>query len=375
MSEYQYYEFQAIDRPLTPQEQQAVARLSSRVDPHPRRAIFVYNWRDFPGSAENVLAQYYDAMLYITNWGSRQLMFRFPRSLIDLEAAQAYCQPLIVEDFITFSTQGEHVILNIEFNDDKGGGEWVEGEGWLDAMLPLRDDILRGDYRALYLAWLQAVEMEDVLESVSEPPLPPGLRELSPALQSFVDFFEIDKMLLQAAGEASGEQSAAFDEDWMRQAISKLPRQECDALLLRLAQGEAHLGLALKKRLRELAGASRDVRVALEPRRTVGQIWAEVEQRRAREHQKRVEATERKRIERLEDLARRESQIWAEVEALIQRSQAKPYDQATRLLGDLKELAAYQGREGDFATRMDELAGRYSRRSALLERFRKAKLI
>jgi hypothetical protein len=35
MSEYQYYEFQAIDRPLTAEEQQAVSKLSSRVEPHP----------------------------------------------------------------------------------------------------------------------------------------------------------------------------------------------------------------------------------------------------------------------------------------------------------------------------------------------------
>jgi hypothetical protein len=40
MSEYQYYEFQAIDRPLTPEEQAAVARLSSRTEPHPWRAVF-----------------------------------------------------------------------------------------------------------------------------------------------------------------------------------------------------------------------------------------------------------------------------------------------------------------------------------------------
>jgi len=93
------------------------------------------------------------------------------------------------------------------------------------------------------------------------------------------------------------------------------------------------------------------------------------------ERQKRAEAAERKRIARLEDLARRESQIWIEVEALIQRSQARPYDEATRLLGELKELAAHQGREGDFAARMSELAGRYSRHSALLGRFRRAKLI
>jgi hypothetical protein len=50
MSEYQYYEFQAIDRPLTEEEQQAVSQLSSRVDPHPWRAVFVYHWGDFRGN-------------------------------------------------------------------------------------------------------------------------------------------------------------------------------------------------------------------------------------------------------------------------------------------------------------------------------------
>lgn len=70
MSEYQYYEFQAIDRPLTPEEQQAVARLSSRVEPHPRCAVFTYSWSDFPGDSADILGKYYDAMLYMANWGS-----------------------------------------------------------------------------------------------------------------------------------------------------------------------------------------------------------------------------------------------------------------------------------------------------------------
>lgn len=72
MSEYEYYEFQAIDRPLTKEEQQAVARLSSRVAPHPWQAEFVYHWSDFPADPREVLARYYDAMLYIAYWGSRE---------------------------------------------------------------------------------------------------------------------------------------------------------------------------------------------------------------------------------------------------------------------------------------------------------------
>ena len=100
MSTYQYYEFQAIDRPLNEEEQQAVARLSSRVAPHPWRATFVYHWSGFPGTPAEVLLKYHDALLYAANWGSRQLMFRFPRTALDLDAA-AYCQPLIVRDYLS----------------------------------------------------------------------------------------------------------------------------------------------------------------------------------------------------------------------------------------------------------------------------------
>ncbi len=148
MSSYQCYEFHALDRLLTDEEQQAVAKLSSRVEPHPRQAVFVYHWSGFPGNAREVLTQYYDAMFYTASWGSRQLMFRFPRTAFDLEGASAYCQPLIVEDYVSLSTEGEHVILNIEFHEEGRLG-WIEADSGLAPMLSLRDDILRGDYRAI----------------------------------------------------------------------------------------------------------------------------------------------------------------------------------------------------------------------------------
>lgn len=49
MSEYQYYEFQSVDRPLTQSEQEAISKLSSRAKISSSRAIFLYNYGDFPG--------------------------------------------------------------------------------------------------------------------------------------------------------------------------------------------------------------------------------------------------------------------------------------------------------------------------------------
>jgi hypothetical protein len=370
MSEYQYYEFQAIDRPLSEEEQRAVARLSSRVHPHPRQAVFVYNWSSFPADPKEILAKHYDAMLYMTNWGTRQLMFRFPRTALDLKATALYCRPLIVQDYVSFSSMGEYRILNIEFHREGGGG-WEEGEGWLPAMLGLRDDILRGDYRALYLAWLKTVEVEDLLDSVLEPPVPPGLKAPPPALQTFVRFFEIDEMLVQVAAEASGERVTP-PEGWVQSALAQLPVQERDAFLLRLAQGEPHLTVELNRRLREILPLPVEKPVS---RRTVGQLRRAAKDRRERERRRQAEVATEKRIQKLEALAKREAEAWAEVESFIGQMQARPYDDAVRLLVELRDLAAYRGEEAVFQERLNHIYEEYSRRSGLLRRLHNAGLL
>jgi hypothetical protein len=50
MSEYQYYEFQAIDRPLTRKEMEGLRALSSRATITPHSFTNVYNWGDFKGT-------------------------------------------------------------------------------------------------------------------------------------------------------------------------------------------------------------------------------------------------------------------------------------------------------------------------------------
>ncbi len=82
MSEYQYYEFQSVDRRLTQSEQEALSQLSSRAQISSSRAIFVYSYGDLPGQEKQLLIKYFDAMFYIANWGSLQLMFRFPKGLM-----------------------------------------------------------------------------------------------------------------------------------------------------------------------------------------------------------------------------------------------------------------------------------------------------
>ncbi|MEO1006224.1 MAG: hypothetical protein AAFW67_10315, partial [Cyanobacteria bacterium J06638_38] len=68
MSEYQYYEFQTVNRSLTEQERVAISKLSSSVKLTATSAIFTYSYGDFRGNPQDFLAKYFDAMYYIANW-------------------------------------------------------------------------------------------------------------------------------------------------------------------------------------------------------------------------------------------------------------------------------------------------------------------
>jgi hypothetical protein len=272
MSEYQYYEFQALDRPLTREEQRAVAKLSSRVGPHPRRAVFVYNYSDFPAYALKVLAQYYDAMFYLANWGSCQLAFRFPSASVDVGAMRRYA--VVTTDApseaVAISAMDDDVIVSLRVDDEEGFG-WVEGEGWLDQMVGLRAALMRRDYRVLYLAWLKGITIAyDVDEDAVEPPVPAGLRERTAALDYFVERFRIPQDLLSRAAERSPAlASPEFDATEARRRIAALSPEVKDAFLLRLAQNEAHLATAFRERLELLCDSDP---ADATPRRTVGDL-------------------------------------------------------------------------------------------------------
>jgi hypothetical protein len=83
MSEYQYYEFQALDRPLTQQQVSKLRAYSSRAQITPSSFVNEYNWGDFKGDPRQWMERYFDAFLYFANWGSRRFMLRLPTKLLD----------------------------------------------------------------------------------------------------------------------------------------------------------------------------------------------------------------------------------------------------------------------------------------------------
>jgi len=379
MSEYQYHEWQAVDRILTADEQAAVSGLSSHIEVSSSRAMVTYSWGDFKHDPKQVLLKYFDAYFYQANWGSLRLMFRFPAALLDEAEIEPYC----TEDEIHFETAGQHQVLDLDFNPEDGGGGWVETEAGLARFIGLRDDLLEGDYRLLYLAWLKAATLYGGLDEPGdydelasnqpafdrEPPVPPGLKKLSAALQNFVRVFELDPFLVKAAAEASHDRKETAAVDY-RQLISRLPSDERDDFLVRLAQGQPGAGLALRKRLGAFMPEERSQDAG---RRTVAQLLERAVELKQAEQQRQAKARRQKHTAEMKDLAAREDQTWQQVEAILAngRKIASVYDEATAILTRLKELAEFEDRPASFGARLAPLARKYASRPSLIERWRR----
>ena len=370
MSEYQYYEFQAIDRPLTQEERAAISQLSSRVKPTATSASFTYSYGNFRGDPKQVLARYFDIMYYIANWGTQQLMFRFPTSLINREAIELYC----IDNYISLSFAGDWSILDWEFSQEEGFNDWIEGEGILSELIGLRQEILQQDYRGLYLAWLKAIDLSegyiDIDKTQLEPPLPPGLGQLSAAQKAFTEIFELDEHLLNVACASSGKLTTISEQTW-QQAITQLSASEREDFLLRLAKGEHNLSAKFKQKLSQLIPNSP---ASNQPRRRIQELLEAAAEEEKKAEKRRQQEAEAKRIEELQTLAKREAQVWQQVESLIQKAQSKSYDEAVKLLVKLRDLAEYQNRLPVFQERLNRIYEQYSNRSGLKRRLQEVGL-
>jgi hypothetical protein len=83
MSEYQCYEFVALDRPLTSKEMSALRAISSRAEITPTRFWNEYHWGDLQADPAKLVQRYFDAHLYFASWGTHRLMLRVPNGRVD----------------------------------------------------------------------------------------------------------------------------------------------------------------------------------------------------------------------------------------------------------------------------------------------------
>ena len=156
-----------------------------------------------------------------------------------------------------------------------------------------------------------------------------------------------------------------------REWISRLSRKECDDFLTRLAEGDPAVGMALRKRLGEFLPHDQPFQAA--GKRTLGELLLRARQLKEAENRRLAEEARMKHIAEMKALAKREPQVWQEVDRLLENGQkiASVYDQATALLESLQKLSEFQDTRDVFQARVHQLTERYGSRPSLIKRWQK----
>ena len=369
MSEYQCYEFVALERPLTAKQMAELRALSTRAEISPTRFWNEYQWGDLKGDPAKLMARYFDAHLYFANWGTHRLMLRLPKARVDLKALKPYFDG---GHAARLTSVGDHVLLDL--GSDTEEPEYDEqSQGSLAALSPLRAELMRGDLRPAYLAWLLAVNADHLDDDAEEPPVPAGLGELTAAQEAMVDFLRIDVDLVAAAAGSSAavtEEGAPF-----RRWLAALSAKEKDAWLKRAAdEPDLALGGELLRAFRTTPKTERSG-----ARRTVGELRALAETQRAEREQ--AEAARAKKARAAADASRQRhltkvahdvDGAWAKLEKLVE---ASSYDEAVKLAVDLRDLATRDGTAAGFDKRFEAMRKRQLRRRGFFDRWKRAGVV
>ena len=390
MSEYQRYEFMTADRPLTRTELDAVKALSSHIEASSTHALIEYHWGDFKHNPIKVLHKYFDGFLYWANWGSPQLGLRFPHGMLPADLIKGYD----FDDLVTFTQYPDYDILDIHFGEMEGPDEWADYE--LGSLMPIREELMGGDLRALYIAWLASQpamgrgrddddededdedyededyeeddedEDEDKDEIISAPAVPPNFGMLTEAQEALADLLQVPVELLAAASEYSKEDTSSTEDDFDAW-VELLPQDRRSDYLVRLADNEPGLSRLLVKELREL-GEGATTTPSTGEQVTYATLLTESRAIKTQMERKRREQEQLARQRHLQEIHDHQETYWRQVEQAVSRGTSTGYDEGLKLLIELRDAAEQFKETQEFQTRFSTWIRSHLRRPAFLKR-------
>ncbi|MFL5691313.1 MAG: hypothetical protein ACJ795_05855 [Ktedonobacteraceae bacterium] len=371
MSEYQRYEFMTIDRPLTRAQLDAVDALSSHIEASSTHALIEYHWGDFKHDPIKVLHKFFDGFLYWANWGAPELALRFPHGILPVDLIDGYD----LDDFVTFTQHPDYDILDIHFGEMEGPDEWIEYE--LGSLIAIRDELMEGDLRALYIVWLAGQSMmgsydEEEDYEISVPAVPPAFDKLTAAQQALAELLQVPQELLVAAARHSNAAMLSTDDDFVAW-VELLTPERRSSYLVRLAHNEPGLSRLLVKELRELSQGKTKVTPSTGEHVTYATLIAESKAIKAQLEREKREQERLARQRHLQDIRDHQNEYWHQVDLAVTRGSGTGYDEAVRLLIELREVADQFKEIQEFQARFRAWVRPHLRRPALVKRLQDRK--
>jgi len=387
VSEYQYIEFRAVDRPLTDSELKYAEKQSTRAQISRWSFQNEYHHNDFRGDVNGLLRRGYDVFLHYANFGVRTVAFRLPTGF---PFPKRLWSRYIGTGNLRWQKdrKGKAGIVSLSpFHDAGGIEELWDPHDYMDEMVAVRSQLVSGDLRALYALWLCAeIDDNSFSPDIVEPPVPAGLSQCAESFGPAMEFFGLDPLVLIAAAEGTPDApKRPTDDEQCREWIERLSEAQSRDLLHRFLtdapntvraevnaairhERESHNWptLSLGRSLQMLLDRTEQIRADHE---------AKEEEKRAAAAKREAVEQERKRQERMKEMTN-DPQAWLrKASRLVDERGTANYMAAAETLADLRE--AIGGKEGEKITRKHaaHLARKYPTLTRLKGSLRKSGLL
>jgi hypothetical protein len=356
MSEYQYVVFQAVDGPLSDKQLAFAQRQSTRAEVSRWSLSVEYHHSSFRGDVDGLLLRGYDVYLQHTNYGDREIKLRLPSGMPFVKSVWAR---YVDGEQLNWKSdsKGRGGILTLRpFHEADDLDEVWETQKYLDAAIHVRERLIRGDLRALYMLWLCAAHdgYNDPAEII-EPPVPHGIVEAASYGGELLSFFGLDPLLLVAAGTGVNATPTDDPQDHAARWVNVLDKQPAKDMLLRLLVGDT---VSVKANLLAEIRDSQtpDGWPTSDKQRTLDELLqqtaalrAEQNAQQARKAQakakRKAAKAESERADRMKEMLKNPDKWLRDSERLVDAGGTCNYKAAAEILHDLRE--AVGGDKGD----------------------------
>ncbi len=351
MSEYQYFQFELLEGSLDKAQQAELRDISSRATINRSHFSVSYHYGDLKAEPSGLVAEFFDVGFYYANWGSLNFYLKVPQAAVP--------EDVLAHAGIVFGFEcdlyGSQLVFTFSVEEDDRYFDDEQAADLLRRLSGIRDELLAGDFRALYLPWLNhALDREDDDDFPVLPLINYDFSRLTDAQQALAELLCVSESQIRALHlllqQVQGHQPA--DQNLTpQQQLEQFTAEQKDQLLLMLfQQGSLTTHQALQQ-IPQPTQSKNDFSIWLGAQQ-YGEFFDQAQQQvKLEQEQAKQQAQQQALLERRAYLAAvyaQKASYWQSIHTDIERASGHSYTKAAADLYELCEAYETSGQLAEF---------------------------
>lgn len=371
MSEYQYYQFKKLDSSLNSAQRKALRTISGRAEITGSSFQVSYNYGDLKAEPDALMWSYFDVGLYYADWGTLTIYIKLPHGTLPEEFLA-----LDDDETIFVSKNDKYQLLTFSVEDHEHYLDDDAAANIFELLATLRSELIEGDYRIIYFAWLNQIDNEEY-GGVTLPLINFDFNKLSFEQREFVELFYVSPVAIKALSLLLKDIPAHASNKSVQSSAEKVAQltvADKDRLLCLLFE----TGSLCRSQAMECVNRNKKVQEAnfqycltaamLVPYRQIAD--QQVTQEQVQVETKRLKQERQAKEAHLNKVFSDRDALWNSTHQEAERSIASGYDKASVILLDLFEAYDFKLQQEDFAIKFRLFIKQHGNRKALLKRLR-----